>query len=59
MKRHLTEIDEPMTILSAGKTDAGSAKNLLPKARLGANRERRLSIPRRTSTRMAMSVEKL
>ena len=25
MKRHLTEIDEPMTILLAGKTDAGSA----------------------------------
>ena len=26
MKIHLTEIDEPMTILSAGKTDAGSAE---------------------------------
>jgi hypothetical protein len=46
MKKHLTEIDEPMTILSAGKTDAGSAKNLLPKAMLGANREKRLSVSR-------------
>ena len=26
MKRHLTEIDETMTILSAGETDAGSAE---------------------------------
>ena len=26
MTRHLTEIDEPMTILSAGETDAGSAE---------------------------------
>ena len=26
MKRHLTEIDEPMTILSAGETDAGNAE---------------------------------
>jgi len=26
MKRHLTEIDEPITILSAGETDAGSAE---------------------------------
>ena len=26
MKRHLTKIDEPMTILSAGETDSGSAE---------------------------------
>ena len=26
MKRYLTEIDEPTTILSAGETDAGSAE---------------------------------